>query len=223
METDADFAGDVDTAGGKPFPGVFRIVYVDASGDRTERTIERCSRVAGPFHSYVLAWCRLREAERLFRVDRVQQVADAGTGEIIDAFELGTGFAPEPRPFPGAVRLDDPLRAALPDLDVLTFVASLSSKMRDSQLPVIAAYLVAHAGAAAGPDLDRQIRRHRVPGPEAMRQSMKAIPRGRADALLEACAAVLAAVKRAGDLDRGVLAMLEKRKALIGNNAGDRE
>lgn len=104
------------------------------------------------------------------------------------------------------------------DLDVLTFVASLAASMRDSQVAVIAEYLRQHVGQTVGDALTSRIKRHKVPGPEAFRQAMKAVPEARAEPLIAAAKAVLDKVGRDGDLDRGVLAMLHARKAFVGRH-----
>lgn len=218
VEFDADFAGPLDPDNGRPIPGVFRIVYVDAAEVETARTIERCQLLLIPPKEYVLAYCRLRGSDRLFRLDRVREIVDDVTGEIVSTLagmRYGDGHEGVTAVYPP----DDPLRSGRFDLDVLTFVASLSSKMRDSQVPLIAEYLVKTVGLEAAPELDRRIKKHRVPGPEEMRQAMKCIPRARADALLAAAEELLRKVKRDGDLDRGIMAVLRKRKDLIGNYA----
>ncbi|MEY8688346.1 MAG: WYL domain-containing protein [Leptothrix sp. (in: b-proteobacteria)] len=58
-----------------------RIQYVDAAGESSERVIQ--VRGVEPGGRLVQAWCELRNAERSFRVDRMRQVVDAETGEIL--------------------------------------------------------------------------------------------------------------------------------------------
>lgn len=216
METDKDFEGDLDILDdAKAFDGVFHITYEDADLEQTVRTIDRCRRLVMPPHEYILAHCHLRDDERLFRLDRIQEIVDGSTGEQLHEF-VGSRVGVNYEPILSAYPADDPLRAARFDLDVLTFVASLSSKMRDSQVKLIVDYLAKHVGVTSDPDLLRLIKRHLVPGPENFRQAMKAVPQERAAALLAVAAAVLTEVRRDGDLDRGILAMLEARKAYIG-------
>ncbi|WP_344226733.1 helix-turn-helix transcriptional regulator [Microbacterium binotii] len=56
-------------------PHVLRIVYGDRSGARTEREIEPLGYVESNSAWYLIAWCRLREGIRAFRVDRIHEVA----------------------------------------------------------------------------------------------------------------------------------------------------
>jgi predicted DNA-binding transcriptional regulator YafY len=51
-----------------------RIDYLDVGGRETVREIEPHQVVLGPNGSYVAGWCRLREDERWFRLDRIHAV-----------------------------------------------------------------------------------------------------------------------------------------------------
>src|SRR3954468_3858941 len=51
--------------------GTLRIRYTDIGGLQTERQVEPLHIVVGPNGSYLTAWCRLREDERVFRLDRI--------------------------------------------------------------------------------------------------------------------------------------------------------
>jgi predicted DNA-binding transcriptional regulator YafY len=51
-----------------------RIDYLDIGGCETVREIEPHQVVLGPNGSYVAGWCRLREDERWFRLDRIHNV-----------------------------------------------------------------------------------------------------------------------------------------------------
>jgi predicted DNA-binding transcriptional regulator YafY len=51
-----------------------RIHYLDVGGRETVREIEPHQVVLGPNGSYVAGWCRLREDERWFRLDRIRSV-----------------------------------------------------------------------------------------------------------------------------------------------------
>ncbi|WP_408896521.1 helix-turn-helix transcriptional regulator [Nocardioides sp. R1-1] len=50
---------------------VLRIGYVDVDRVESEREIEPQHVVMGPRGSYLTAWCRLREDDRVFRMDRI--------------------------------------------------------------------------------------------------------------------------------------------------------
>ena len=219
MEPDRDTDAPVDALTGQPIGGVFKIEYVDAGGEISERVIERCRLVIVQPHEYVLAHCRLRNGDRLFRLDRVRSVVDEVSGEVMATLG-GSPYGASYEPVIVLHDSDDPSSAARFDLDVLTFVASLSSKMRESQVKILSGYLVEHCGLDATADLARMVKKHRVPGPEAFRQAMKSVPGSRADALLLTARELLQKVKRNGPLDQGVMAMLEARKVYIGKYDG---
>lgn len=68
--------------------------YVDASGAPSERTI-RCSRLSqGTAGMLLVGFCLLRQAHRAFRLDRIREVYDLRTGEILDpeAYFAGLGL-----------------------------------------------------------------------------------------------------------------------------------
>lgn len=215
METDADTDPPVDSLTGRLIEGTFRITYRGATGEPSERVIERCRLVIVQPHEYVLAHCRMRNGDRLFRLDRIREVVDDATGEVIAALG-GSPYGAAYEPVITLYAPGDPAYAARFDLDVLTFVASLSSKMRESQVKIMAVYLSTHCGLDPGNDLARMVKKHRVPGPEAFRQAMKSVPGARADVLLATAQELLNKVRRDGDLDRGVMAMLAARKVFIG-------
>ncbi len=50
---------------------VLRIGYVDAAGLVSDRDVEPQHVVVAPGGAYLAAWCRLREADRIFRLDRI--------------------------------------------------------------------------------------------------------------------------------------------------------
>ncbi|MEO3775536.1 WYL domain-containing protein [Micromonospora sp. B11E3] len=53
---------------------VLRIRYADRAGAATERVVEPLGFLGNPRHWYLLAWCRLRDGPRAFRVDRLVAV-----------------------------------------------------------------------------------------------------------------------------------------------------
>lgn len=54
---------------------VVRITYRDRDGDETRRDVEPVAFVSGRQHWYLVGWCRMREAPRVFRVDRIRSAA----------------------------------------------------------------------------------------------------------------------------------------------------
>ncbi|MGW1888881.1 helix-turn-helix transcriptional regulator [Streptomyces sp. NPDC002004] len=54
---------------------VLRLEYADVSGDVTGRDVEPLGFLGGDTHWYLVAWCRLRAAERCFRLDRIRDAA----------------------------------------------------------------------------------------------------------------------------------------------------
>jgi predicted DNA-binding transcriptional regulator YafY len=57
---------------------VLRLDYVDKAGAATERDVEPVMLLAGQEAWYLVAWCRLRDELRAFRLDRVVAARDTG-------------------------------------------------------------------------------------------------------------------------------------------------
>ncbi|MEU7902241.1 YafY family protein [Actinoplanes sp. NPDC049118] len=68
---------------------VLRIGYGDREGAATVREIEPLGYVCGPTHWYLVAWCRLRDAIRAFRTDRIGTVT--ATAEAVGPRRLDPG------------------------------------------------------------------------------------------------------------------------------------
>lgn len=62
---------------------VLRIGYVDGAGAESDRDVEPQHVVVAPGGAYLTAWCRLREDDRIFRMDRIsraERLADVPRG-----------------------------------------------------------------------------------------------------------------------------------------------
>ena len=66
---------------------VLWICYLDRAGNLTERDVEPVVFLAGPSGWYLVGWCRVRDAARYFRVDRIQQAEVTGVTAPPRAFE----------------------------------------------------------------------------------------------------------------------------------------
>ncbi|MAY63971.1 MAG: hypothetical protein CML29_17345 [Rhizobiales bacterium] len=64
-------------------PGTYDIIYEDADRVFTARRIEVFGIYGAPDQSYIDAYCHLRRGDRTFRSDRILDMADAVTGELI--------------------------------------------------------------------------------------------------------------------------------------------
>jgi predicted DNA-binding transcriptional regulator YafY len=57
---------------------VLLLSYRDRHDVMTSREVEPAAFAGTPAHWYLIAWCRLRDSARAFRVDRIQAVTDTG-------------------------------------------------------------------------------------------------------------------------------------------------
>jgi len=70
---------------------VLRLSYVDGKGAESERLVEPLGFLAGTRNWYLIAWCRMREAVRGFRLDRIRAATttpEAAPYREIDLSEL---------------------------------------------------------------------------------------------------------------------------------------
>ena len=71
---------------------VLRLTYADRDGVRTEREVEPVLFMTGVGRQwYLIAWCRLRQAARAFRVDRIMDAEATGEPAPEHSYE---DFAP---------------------------------------------------------------------------------------------------------------------------------
>jgi proteasome accessory factor B len=75
-------------------PEALQITYQDRSGVVTERTVEPAGLLATSNGWFLVAWCRLRQGPRTFRLDRITHVAR--TGEAITPHDLDALLAELP-------------------------------------------------------------------------------------------------------------------------------
>jgi hypothetical protein len=66
-----------------PVHAEFRIEYQDGSGEVSTRSIEVRKFGEMPYGALIIAYCRLRDATRTFRSDRIKSCVDEQTGEAI--------------------------------------------------------------------------------------------------------------------------------------------
>jgi predicted DNA-binding transcriptional regulator YafY len=74
---------------------VLRFRYVDRFGEPTEREIEPLAFVGGAEQWHLVGWCRLRDAYRAFRLDRL--IEPAATDEVAPARRLDPAVLDIPR------------------------------------------------------------------------------------------------------------------------------
>jgi predicted DNA-binding transcriptional regulator YafY len=70
---------------------VLRITYTDKEGAHTDRELEPVLFMTAVGHWYLIAWCRLRQATRAFRVDRILRAETTGEPAPEHSYE---DFAP---------------------------------------------------------------------------------------------------------------------------------
>lgn len=67
-----------------PDKWTYDIVYVDADGGPSSRRIDVHEIYGSPAMIYINAYCHLRRGKRTFRTDRIHEMSEAATGELIE-------------------------------------------------------------------------------------------------------------------------------------------
>lgn len=114
---------------------VVSFTYSDSAGRVTERVVELKAFESDNPSGMVVGRCRLRNAMRTFRFDRMENVVDADTGEVIDdlRWELNQEWLASPAP------VLDALYAEHRDLlRIMLYAAKADGSMRSAELAVIA-------------------------------------------------------------------------------------
>lgn len=114
-----------------------RLRYVDTHGQETERVIDIRAFEPDRPEGLVIAHCHLREATRTFRFDRMKQVIDIETGEIIPYLQLRLNDEWKASPEPV---LDQLYRDHNDVLKLLLYMAKADGAVRAAELSVIANY-----------------------------------------------------------------------------------
>jgi hypothetical protein len=142
---DDDFVASLDPIAGTDIDGVaLGIAYKDATGMPSQRTI-RCKAAyrdrPGGRHIYIEAWCLLRQDWRSFRLDRIVDVYDYTTGEVVGSGEaffgslLGTDVSQPLSEAKACKQFVDGAR-------VLTFIAMSDGRLDARELAIIVEFAV---------------------------------------------------------------------------------
>jgi predicted DNA-binding transcriptional regulator YafY len=119
---------------------VVRIAYTNESGERSVRDVEPHGLVIAPYGEYLVGWCRMREAPRTFRLDRIAAARlESGRAGRRDLDELlGALRVPAPRaPVPtstGAPVAVPPVQARAWTLERIRLVRERSTEAVTSAL-----------------------------------------------------------------------------------------
>lgn len=130
---------------------VLAMEYSDESGARTRRIVE-CRRLNPDLPGYIEGWCRLRDAERTFRVDRIVSLTNLTTGRQIFGAAVQSFFAPYLRQARAdatlaetsaraAERLYLTQRAAANGVKVLLFLAMADGHLHAAEREVVLGYI----------------------------------------------------------------------------------
>lgn len=116
-----------------------RFDYRDANDSPTQRVVDIRAYEPQGDSGLVIGRCRLRNATRTFRFDRMQQVVDVETGEIINNLQryLNDEWAASPAPV-----LDKLFDAHHDVLKLMLYMAKADGAVRAAELDVIAKHCI---------------------------------------------------------------------------------
>lgn len=137
----------------------FVINYKDSSGEMSLRAVTCRAIDRGPPET-LRAFCHLRDDERRFRIGRIRQIVELGTGDVMEGDELRDFLAP----YMAIVGGGDPAEnqrhfqyLAGPAVQILVFVAAADGMVHPTEQNVILEFAAAEAGRLMpGRSFDRQ-------------------------------------------------------------------
>lgn len=126
---------------------VVRIAYTDESGERSVRDVEPHGLVIAPYGEYLVGWCRVREAPRTFRLDRIAAARlESGRAGRRDLDELlGALRVPAPHA-PVLARTGVPV--AVPPVQARAWTLERIRLVRERSAEVVTSALAAREGVA---------------------------------------------------------------------------
>ncbi len=139
-ESHLDDGGEPEEIGGL---GVY-ICYEAADGNVTERRITCRKLVRSGENIYVHAWCHEAEAPRCFRLDRIFEMVDPSTGEVLEGESDIRAFFARYR----AIEEASPeMKAAL---TILTFLAACDGEMHPLEVDALHDFVAHHVARFGG-------------------------------------------------------------------------
>lgn len=120
-----------------PIKASVRFDYTSGSGKATQRTVHLRSFETGSSQGLVIGHCQMRNATRTFRYDRMRNVIDAETGEVLDDLQawLLKRYSDTPQGV-AEVLLDQNMDS----IKVLLYIAKADGQMRAAERDLIAKY-----------------------------------------------------------------------------------
>jgi len=114
-----------------------RLRYIDTHDNESERVVDIRAFEPDRRDGLVIAYCHLRNATRTFRFDRMKQVIDMETGEIIPDLQaqLNAEWKASPEPI-----LDQLYREHHDVLKLMLYMAKADGSVRSAEIGVIARY-----------------------------------------------------------------------------------
>lgn len=135
-----------------------RISYCDANGKTSERVVDVRAYESSGSCGLVIGHCRMRDATRTFRFDRMKRVVDEETGEIIADLQkcLNAEWGSSPQPV-----LDMLYDQHKDVLKLLLYMAKADGAVRAAEIGVISKYCADATGdARITPALVKDMLRH---------------------------------------------------------------
>ncbi len=171
--------GDGNTSFGMPTePATAHLSYVDANGNPSQRLVT-LRRISPPAYGArtLVAYCHMRAAPRTFKSDRIVNLVDVTTGEVLETPENIEKWLRE--------RTTADLSAALDGLTVLCFIAAADDHISDEEVSIMARFTAnAAPGVLVPPDFGQRLARF-APTPEAVLKALLEVVARRQQRLLE--------------------------------------
>jgi hypothetical protein len=200
----------------RPVHAVLAIVYVDGSGAATERTIDVRKYDEGLYGGCIMAFCRLREANRTFRFDRIQSAIDIETGEVLEDVRIYLRGKYEASP---AGAMDQFLDQVYDAIRALFFIGKADGRLTAKEKAEILTFChTVHGDTRIDlPTLDRTLKQMEIPTTQAYRlccgRLAKELPEDQKPLLIATAERMIATTKTVAAAKQEALDYLRKRLA----------
>lgn len=203
-----------------PFPAkaTLEISYIDARGQASRRVVDVREFDTNPYCNLMIGHCRMRNATRTFRFDRIQQCTDVETGEVI--IDVPAYLVSKYEASPEAT-LDRLFQNHYDILRILLYMGRADGRMTQKERSTILEYAKDLAGDDRIEDdlLKKAFQCIELPSPFAFKlccgRTAKALSLDQYEKLITIAERMVSTEKRVSDMEQQALDYLRKRKPIF--------
>lgn len=199
-----------------PVKATLEISYIDARGQASRRVVDVREFDTNPYCNLMIGHCRMRNATRTFRFDRIQQCTDVETGEVISNVPAYLAAKYEASP---EATLDRLFQKHYDILRILLHIGKADGRLTQKERLTLLEYAKGLTGDSRLDDglLKKNFQFINIPSPHAFKMCCgrvaKTISLDQYENLVAVAEKMVSTEKRIGSGEQEALDYLRKRKA----------